>query len=138
MTLTVSELAALLTEAVSRIGTWQERAEWLLPRLWGESVSDDLAAKVPASGPAATTHHGQGVIPYRGPSVGESVLPREEAAEIAAARALFEWDAKHMDTECRTWDEILAKGYDKGYRECARAMIDAMRGVPAVDAGEKL
>ncbi len=33
MSPTVEQLAALLTEAVSRIGTWQERAAWLLPRL---------------------------------------------------------------------------------------------------------
>lgn len=45
--------------------------------------------------------------------------------EIAAARALFEWDAEHMDTECKTWEEIVAKGWDDGYLKCARPMIAA-------------
>lgn len=125
MTLTVSELAALLTEAVSRIGTWQERAEWLLPRLRGES--DDLAAKVPASGPAATTHHGQGVIPYRGPSVGESVLPREpsEAAIREADAIIHRWLGANEDHVTRNVTIFALR---------AAYAID---GVPAVDAGEK-
>lgn len=63
------------------------------------------------------------------------VLTISEAGEIAAARALFEYDRRYMETECKTWDEILRRGFDKGYRDCAAQMLLAYRDAISVGSG---